>query len=400
MASSGNASGAELHDDRLPVHPARRRAAGHGLGQHGDRAAPRAVEPPRDGPAAARASPTGSPRWTWTRWSRPWTRSSPGRLAAAGWSASRPAATRSSIARPGARLADGQSSSPRSWASARSRGSRAVAASYGAAAIAASSVELARVDPPRQRRQRPERLQRRLHEPATGVVAVARDDDRPLTAEAEHRLDGGRPVDRVSVAEVGRRAVLEEVAGAQDVRVGDPEHDVVVGVAATEVVEPDLAPADPDRRGSVNVRSGGSSSTSARSAASSGTSAAARARCASPRPLDHRHAALVAPDGRRPEHAVAERVVVVAVGVDDDRDPRRAELTQVVHDLAGLRVRASGCPRRAPRRGPAPPRCSGRRTRSAARTPGRRSRSSAVSSPHRSRGPRETATLARPGARP
>ena len=102
-----------------------------------------------------------------------------------------------------------------------------------------------------------------------------------------------------------------------------------------------------------------------------------RARCASPVTLDHRRAPLVAPDHGRPEDGVAEGVVVVAVGVDDDADARRAELAQVVEDLAGLRRRACACPRPAPRRRPAPPRCPGRRSGSGGRRRGRRSRSSA-----------------------
>ena len=64
-------------DDGVPVHPARRRAAGHGLGEHGDRAAARAVEPARRPTCCRAASTTASPRWTSTRSSPRSTRSSP-----------------------------------------------------------------------------------------------------------------------------------------------------------------------------------------------------------------------------------------------------------------------------------------------------------------------------------
>ena len=67
-------------------------------------------------------------------------------------------------------------------------------------------------------------------------------------AEGDDRLDRGRPVERVAVAEVGRRPVLEEVAGEQDAGVRDRQDDVVVGVAAAEVAQLDGAPADVDRR--------------------------------------------------------------------------------------------------------------------------------------------------------
>ena len=62
-------------DDRVPVHPPRRGAAGDGLGQHADRAASRPVAPACDRPAARAGSRTGSPRSASTRSSRRSTRS-------------------------------------------------------------------------------------------------------------------------------------------------------------------------------------------------------------------------------------------------------------------------------------------------------------------------------------
>ncbi len=155
-------------------------------------------------------------------------------------------------------------------------------------------------------------------------------------------VDGRGPVHRVAVAEVGRVAVLEQVAGAQDVRVGDRDHDVVVGVAAAEVGQPDLAPAEVEGRavGEHPVRrieaDLGELVGEARGLGEDpGQLALAGA-------LDHRPAALVTPDHRRPEHLVAEGVVVVAVRVDDDPDPRRAEVAQVVQHLARLGRGAPG----------------------------------------------------------
>ena len=69
----------------------------------------------------------------------------------------------------------------------------------------------------------------------------------------------------------------------------------------------------------------------------SGISSAADARCASPvvRIIVTQRSCPQITAG--PEHRVAEAVVAVAVGVDDDPDARRAELPEVVEDLAGLR---------------------------------------------------------------
>jgi hypothetical protein len=58
--------------------------------------------------------------------------------------------------------------------------------------------------------------------------------------------------------------------------------------------------------------------------------------------LDHRDAALVAPDRRRPERVVAEAVVAVAVGVDDDTDRQRRQRPQVIADLLSLAMADPG----------------------------------------------------------
>ena len=47
-------------------------------------------------------------------------------------------------------------------------------------------------------------------------------------------------------------------------------------------------------------------------------------------------AANVAPDRRRPEDGVAERVVVVVMRVDDRGDRQRRQLDQMSPELAGL----------------------------------------------------------------
>ena len=137
------------------------------------------------------------------------------------------------------------------------------------------------------------------------------------------RLDRRRPVERIAVAEIRRRAVLEQVAGEQHVGVRDEDDDVVVGVAATEVAQLDPAPAGVEvdrrraRRTSGRADRGRPRPVGRRA---SGIAAATRAIWSRAGLADHRGAAGVAPDRRGPEAVVAEGVVVVAVGVDDGRD--------------------------------------------------------------------------------
>ena len=54
VAAVGERRRREARDDRLPVHPAWRGAAGDGFGQHADRPSPRPLGPAGDRPAAAR----------------------------------------------------------------------------------------------------------------------------------------------------------------------------------------------------------------------------------------------------------------------------------------------------------------------------------------------------------
>ena len=206
------------------------------------------------------------------------------------------------------------------------------------------------------------------------MVAVARHHHGPLAGHRQQRLGGRRPVHGEAVAEVGGRAVLEQVAGAQDVGIGDRDHDVVVGVAAARGSR-----AGSRRPSRSSVCAVGEHAVRriqhhlARAPPRApGSPPRSRARWRSPVTLDHRPAPLVAPDHGGPEDVVAEGVVVVPVGVDDDADPRRAELAQVVEDLARLGVASCACPRPARRRRPARPRCPGRRSGSGGRTRGRR----------------------------
>ena len=219
----------------------------------------------------------------------------------------------------------GQSSSPRSWASARSSGSRRgvgrVGRSHDGVRIQG---ERALVDERRELGDRPELDHRADGErrsptsPWPGTTAPVDELDQPL--------DRRRPFHRIAVAEVRRRAVLDEIAGEQHVGVRHEDHDVVVGVGATEIAELDPAAAGVEvERSSAspsNVRSGGSRTTSASSSASAGIASATFAIWAAPVSADHPRAAGMAPDRRRPEPVVAERVVVVAVGVR--RRPGRA----------------------------------------------------------------------------
>ena len=122
------------------------------------------------------------------------------------------------------------------------------------------------MDEPRQLGDGPELGHLADDEPPIADGAVA-GDDRP-GRQLDEPLDRGRPVEREAVAEERRRIVLQEVAGEEDVCVGDPNDDVVVGVAAAEIGELDRAAArvDLDRRRSPRTSCrGGSRTTSASS---------------------------------------------------------------------------------------------------------------------------------------
>ncbi len=234
-------------------------------------------------------------------------------------------------------------SSPRSWATARSTGSSAASAGYGTSGSTSSTDALAGDDATGGVADRPEPDELRLHERSARVVAMTRDDDRPLPGEREQRLGGRGPVHRIAVAEEGRRAVLEQVAGAQDVGAIDPEDDVVVRVAAPEIPELDLAlVVEADRR-HLSERALGRVQDDLRELR---RDLGDLRRRPSALPIagatDHLRGSLVAPDRRRAEDAVAEGVVVVPVAVHDDPHGRRPELAQVVEDLARLARRRAG----------------------------------------------------------
>ena len=119
------------------------------------------------------------------------------------------------------------SSSPRSWASARSSGSRAPPRPGRAprrpptsrsqprrACTRVASAATARNAHPAIPPRRPARPGRR----APDTTAV------PLADQLQHRLGRRRPVHRVAISEVGRRAVFEQVARAQHVGVGHADH--------------------------------------------------------------------------------------------------------------------------------------------------------------------------------
>ena len=143
--------------------------------------------------------------------------------------------------------------------------------------------------------------------------------------QRDEPLHGGRPVQREAVAEARRRAVLEQVAREEHLRVGHEDADVAVRVAAPVVGElDDRSPTSTVARSS-NVRSGGSmhdlGQSARRAPACSSDTSRMAAGAVAPEPLGGPH---VAPDRRGPEDAVAERVIPVPVGVDDDRDRVRA----------------------------------------------------------------------------
>ena len=184
-----------------------------------------------------------------------------------------------------------------------------------------------------------------------------------------------RPVERIAVAEERHGAVLDQVAGEQDGRVRDLDDDVVVGMPAAEdgAARPRRSPTSmvarlgerpvgriDDDLGEV----GGELRHPRRRSAARATSPVRSMNVPQP---------IVAPDRRRPEDVVAEGVVEMAVGVDDDRDRRRGQLAQVVEDLARLDVGRAGVDHQDLVAARARPRCSGRRTRSAGRRPDRRS---------------------------
>ena len=255
----------------------------------------------------------------------------PGPPAVAGWSGS--------AAEP-APAETGQLTSPRSCANARTSGPRASSggnSGNGCAATAVVQRDLARVDAPAEVRDRGDRVCLARREVATGMVAVARDDD-PIADELGQ--GGGRrgPVERVAVAVERHGAVLDQVAGEGDRGARCRDDDVVIGVAATQEAKLDLPSADLDRRdlaeGAVRRVDDDLVELSGELRRLGGDLRLARLTGA----FHEGDAALVPPDRRRPEDRVAEGMVEVAVRVDDDRDGIAGQRPQVVEDLARLPV--------------------------------------------------------------
>ena len=280
----------DARDDGPAVHPARRRAARDGL-----RRRCRSRSGGRCGGGSRRTCARtglgdgrdrGDAR---RRWSRRSTGSSPARPAAAGSSGSQPEARLVELA---AELGE----RPRRAAPSRRRPGRA----SGGRPRRSEHARRGRASPAR----RPSGT-RPSGGPRTPGRRRCRGRARPRrSTSSTRRSTVAGQSSGIAVAEERRRVGLEEVAGEQDVGVGDEDHDVVVGVAAAEVAQLDRPAARLDldrRRRRSNVRSGGSRTTSASSAASSGIAAVVPGAGRSPVVSDHRHAALVAPDRRRPE---------------------------------------------------------------------------------------------------
>ena len=175
-----------------------------------------------------------------------------------------------------------------------------------------------------------------LHETAIAVVAVTRHDD----ADRQVRDPQGRlrPIERIAVVVEGHVAVLDEVPGEEHRGIGDADDDVVIGVPTSKVAELDAAIAEiqerrlrecPVRRIDDDLGKVGGDLRHLRGDPSPADVAG---------PFEERPAADMAPDRRRPEDVVAEGVVEMAVGVDDDVHRRRGQRPQVVGDLARLDV--------------------------------------------------------------
>ena len=214
---------------------------------------------------------------------------------------------------------------PSSWASARRNASPASSGGWsgnGCPASAAVEVQLAVV-----RRVGPARPAPRT------TLAWASANARPAWSpwpgtttprSGSTRAASGRgrrhPVERIAVAEERDVALLQQVAGPDHVRPRHGDDRVVVGVAATEEPQLDVATADLDRGRSVErpIRRVdddlGEVVGQVRLVGGDGRLAPLTGA------LHERHAARLAPDRGRPEDGVAEGMVEMAVGVDDDRD--------------------------------------------------------------------------------
>ena len=175
-----------------------------------------------------------------------------------------------------------------------------------------------------------------------GAAGVAMTRDRDPLHQRHEAIDGGRPIERVRVAERRDRPAFEEVAGEHHAGSGDEHDRVVVGVAATQVAQLDLAVAHVHDRRLLERPIGRVDDHLAQFGGEVGQLGDKLRPARVPGPCHERSAADVAPDRRRAEDRIAEGMVVVAVGVDDDLDRCRRQLAQVVEDLARLRVGGAG----------------------------------------------------------
>ena len=220
---------------------------------------------------------------------------------------------------------------------------------------------------------RSKRRERRRHErppatsPCPGTTTVAG----PTSASSASAVAGqsiGKPSPKY-----GGRAVLEQVAREQDVRVRDEHDDVVVGVAAAEVAQLDLAARDD--RSSPGPRTCGRAGRG-RPPPGRPLSRGRSAATAGPLPLarlaQERHRPLVTPDRGGPETRLPKQwslwaCVLTTMPIGSDR--QRPHVGEDLVAPGACEIRVS---RRRPASRPGPGRCPGRRTRSAGRTPGRR----------------------------
>jgi acylglycerol lipase len=152
-------------------------------------------------------------------------------------------------------------------------------------------------------------------------------------------LDGHRPVERVRIAEEGWGVSLDEVAGEQNVGVGNDHGDVVVGVTAAQVAQLDRPTA------SVELETGELAVEGPVGRVQDDLGQRLRKirdpfgdlrELRPPGLADHPGAPFVAPDRDGPETMVAKGVVVMAVRVDDGANRQRRELAEVGDDFVRL----------------------------------------------------------------
>jgi hypothetical protein len=190
------------------------------------------------------------------------------------------------------------------------------------------------VEPPRGRHDGFELAELALDEGPIADRPVAR-NDRPAD-EAEEAPHGRRPLDRVAVAEVRHRVVLEEIAGEEDVGIGENDDDVGIGVAAAQVREVYPATADVEGR-RLDERPLGRVDDQGGDVVCEVGEGRQQGRALLLAVLDEARAApLVPPDRGRPEVVVAEDVVGVPVGVDDQADRERRQACDVGNQLLGV----------------------------------------------------------------